>query len=59
MQFASVVAIAYQCLGIIGCSVPKLVVDDMVLVQETFDAIPEVIFQFYGLAAVFQTLAEC
>ncbi|VDP20037.1 unnamed protein product, partial [Onchocerca flexuosa] len=37
---SSVVAIAYQCFGIIGSKVPQLVVNDMALLQKTFDAIP-------------------
>ncbi|KAL3985719.1 Proteasome stabiliser family protein [Acanthocheilonema viteae] len=39
-ESASVVATAYQCFGIIGSKVPQLVVNDMALLQETFDAIP-------------------
>uniref|UniRef100_A0A915PHK3 ARM repeat superfamily protein n=1 Tax=Setaria digitata TaxID=48799 RepID=A0A915PHK3_9BILA len=39
-EFPSVVAIAYQCFGIIGSKVPHLVVNDMTVLQETFDAIP-------------------
>ncbi|VIO98641.1 Uncharacterized protein BM_BM3047 [Brugia malayi] len=39
-EFSGIVAIAYQCFGIIGCKVPQLVVNDMALLQETFDAIP-------------------
>ncbi|CAG9538848.1 unnamed protein product [Cercopithifilaria johnstoni] len=39
-ESSSVVAVAYQCFGIIGCKVPQLVVNDMALLQETFDAIP-------------------
>ncbi|VDM08398.1 unnamed protein product [Wuchereria bancrofti] len=39
-EFSGIVAIAYQCFGIIGCKVPQLIVNDMALLQETFDAIP-------------------
>ncbi|KAM3717041.1 Proteasome adapter and scaffold protein [Dirofilaria immitis] len=39
-EFSSVVAVAYQCFGIIGSKVPQLVLNDMALLQETFDAIP-------------------
>ncbi|EFO27762.2 hypothetical protein LOAG_00726 [Loa loa] len=38
-ESSGVVATAYQCFGIIGCKVPQLVVNDMALLQETFDAI--------------------
>ncbi|MCP9264700.1 hypothetical protein DINM_022843 [Dirofilaria immitis] len=40
IKFSSVVAVAYQCFGIIGSKVPQLVLNDMALLQETFDAIP-------------------
>uniref|UniRef100_A0A915BK96 Proteasome-associated protein ECM29-like protein n=4 Tax=Parascaris TaxID=6254 RepID=A0A915BK96_PARUN len=39
-EYTNVVAIAYQCFGLIGRNVPKLITKDMALLQETFDAIP-------------------
>uniref|UniRef100_A0A158Q7N0 Non-specific serine/threonine protein kinase n=1 Tax=Elaeophora elaphi TaxID=1147741 RepID=A0A158Q7N0_9BILA len=40
LQFSDVVAVAYQCFGIIGCKVPQIVTNDLALLQKTFDAIP-------------------
>ncbi|KHN87201.1 Proteasome-associated protein ECM29 -like protein [Toxocara canis] len=40
-EYTNVVALGYQCFGIIGRNVPKLITKDMALVQETFDAIPK------------------
>ncbi|VDK85675.1 unnamed protein product [Litomosoides sigmodontis] len=37
-ESSSVVAIAYQCFGITGYKVPQLVINNIALLQETFDA---------------------
>uniref|UniRef100_F1KQ69 Proteasome-associated protein ECM29 n=1 Tax=Ascaris suum TaxID=6253 RepID=F1KQ69_ASCSU len=39
-EYTNVVAVGYQCFGLIGRNVPKLITKDMALLQETFDAIP-------------------
>ncbi len=41
-QHGRVVALSYQCLGLIGSHCPQLIVTDMALLQDLFDAIPSV-----------------
>uniref|UniRef100_A0A0N5A806 Integrator complex subunit 7 n=1 Tax=Syphacia muris TaxID=451379 RepID=A0A0N5A806_9BILA len=43
-----IIAIAYQCLGLLGAKVPNLLLNDMHIVQEMFETLSEVCLFIYG-----------